>query len=469
MPIAVALTLWLALASLVPSIAMAAPKTAGMPSGQAAIRVVAQDSRIRFGQAVDLTLRVESDADITSIQTFYRPRGTRTITTYGYADFSPGREVTAHMTIPTASPTYYPPGVVFEVRYEVSDAAGNRIETEPLAIEYLDPGFDWRRLSRKNLTVIYHDRSEGSINSLLAEVSGRIPRIESTVGAEQGGVYRAVLFNSNAEARRAFPFVSQAATEGHVFAGFAYEQYGLFVLDHAGTPGVTHELTHLIFGRATNAPTAKRPAWLNEGLAVYFETGSRSATAAQLRGAIRNDTLLPLRAMNSIPGRPDQIDVFYPESGNLVGFLIERHGEGRMRALVEGMRRGALPGEAVLAAYGVTLEELENEWRRDVGARIPPPLPTATPATSAPGGVATPAGPGGGGSGAQGAATPAQVQSTPTPVAAAETPAPAGSPVIVEPATSPPPFTIWWLIAGLFIAAAVFAGIYFVRKTRQGP
>lgn len=427
-----------------------APLTGEAEAPPGAIRVVGQDSSIRFGQAVDFTLTLEGDADITSIRTYYRPLGTRTITTYGYAEFVPGRKVTARLTIPTAAPTYYPPGVVFEVRYEVADAAGNRIETDPLTVEYLDPGFTWRRLSKGNLTAIYHDRQGSTVDDLLTRLSRTVPRIESTVGASPGGEYRAVLFNSNAEARRAFPFVSQAATDGHVFSGFAYEQYGLFVLDHAGIPGVTHELTHLVFGRATNSPTAKRPAWLNEGMAVYFETGSRSATASSLVSAIRNDRLLPLRAMNSIPGRPEQIDVFYPEAGNFVGYLVERHGEERMRALVGGLRDGLLPSAAVTAAYGTSLDELEADWRRDVGAKVEPPLPSPTTPPSGQAPAAT--------------AAPSQPRPQPQPTAV---PAETATPVSAVPLASPT-FTIWWFVGGLIAAAAAFAAVYFVRRARRG-
>jgi hypothetical protein len=349
-----------------------------MPAAPSPVRLVSQTATVRFGRGIDLTARLQnSAAEITSIKSYFQPQGTRTITTYGYPGFTPGRDVTTNLTIQTSSPFYYPPGVVFEVRYEVTDASGNRYETEPATVEYLDPAFDWKRRTKDNLTVIYHDRPQATIDGLLEAVGARAPSIESTIGAGGGGgPYRAVLFNSNAEARRAFPFVSQAASDGHVFGGFAYEQYGLLVLDHAGVAGVTHELTHLIFGSATNAPTAKRPAWLNEGLAVYFETGSRATSLTQLQRAIRGDSLLSLRAMNSIPGRPEQIDVFYPQSGNFVGYLIERHGGGPMRALVASMRRGVLPAEAVPAAYGITLEGLEAAWRLDVGARaIEPAVP----------------------------------------------------------------------------------------------
>jgi hypothetical protein len=385
-----------ALAALVLALALAAVAAFGghataafaqspMPAAPSPVRLVSQSATVRFGQGIDVTARMQSSAaEITSIKSYFRPQGTRTITTYGHPEFTPGRDVTTNLTIRTSSPFYYPPGVVFEVRYEVTDASGNRFETEPATVEYLDPAFDWKRRTKDNLTAIYHDRQLASVDGLLEAVSARVPSIESTNGAGGGErLYRAVLFNSNTEARRVFPFVSQAASDGHVFAGFAYEQYGLLVLDHAGVAGVTHELTHLIFGSTTNAPTARRPAWLNEGLAVYFETGSRATSLTQLTGAIRNDSLLSLRAMNSIPGRPEQIDVFYPQSGNFVGYLIERHGAGPMRALVALIRRGVLPAEAVLAAYGVTLEELEATWRLDIGAKAIGPAVADRPLATA--------------------------------------------------------------------------------------
>ncbi|MBI4219113.1 MAG: hypothetical protein HY682_03140, partial [Chloroflexi bacterium] len=315
------------------AIGAAVQGASGSVASAESIRVLDHEHRIRFGSAIELTLEAASDgAEITSIQAFFRPQGTRTITTYSYPRFTPGKRITANFEIPTREPTYYPPGVVFEIRYVIKDAAGVEFETPPVQVEYLDPQFRWQRHSRNGLTVIYHDRSTGSIQDLGNQVAERIPRIESAIGKVPDGDYRAVLFNSGSEARAAFPFISGAAEEGHIFAGFAYADYSLFVLTSPETSSVIHELTHLIFGRATDSPTAKRPSWLNEGMAVYFESGSRNATASQLSGAIKGDRLLPLRAMNSLPGRVADINVFYPEAGNFVGYLIEIHGDDRMLA-----------------------------------------------------------------------------------------------------------------------------------------
>jgi len=375
--------------------ATAFPGTETIPtaaSDGATIRVVNHGSSIRFGERIDVTMEASSaGSPIEKIRAVYRPRGPRTIARYSYPDFNPASSVTARFTIPTAEPTFIPPGIVFEVRYEITDSDGRQFESKPFEIEYLDPEFDWKRATRAGLTVLYHDRSGREITELLEAVAARLPEMEAVTGAAPGGEYRAVLYNSNAEARRAFPTVSKAASDGHLFAGFAYEEFGMFVLDHAKVPGVTHELAHLVFGRATSYPAAKRPAWLNEGLAVYFETGSRAASRSRIGDAIRRDRLLPLRSINSIPGRPDQIQIFYPQAGDFAGYLVEVRGAERVRGLIAALDRGALPAAAVQAVYGISLDELENEWRKDIGARpielLPAPSAHAG-STAVAGGVA---------------------------------------------------------------------------------
>ncbi|MBI4306841.1 MAG: hypothetical protein HY678_11030 [Chloroflexi bacterium] len=395
----------------------------GGAAAAASIRVLDQNYRIRFGDSIELTLEAASDgAEITSVQAFFRPQGTRTITTYSYPRFTRGQQITATFEIPTREPTYYPPGVVFEVHYLIRDAAGVEFETPPLQIEYLDPQFKWQRQSRNGLTIIYHDRPASAVQTLTNQVTDRIPRIESVIGKALDGDYRAVLFNSGAEARAAFPFISATTKEGHVFAGFAYADYSLFVLTNAETSGVVHELTHLIFGRATDTPAAKRPSWLNEGLAVYFETGSRDATASTLKPAIKGDRLLTLRAMNSLPGRPADINVFYPQAGNFAGYLIEVHGDERMRWFISALRGGALPNNAALETYGRTLEELENEWRRAIGAKPLEPLPSPT-AIAAPAHVATAA------PVAAGTSVPQSEGASPVPASTAGEPSNATSPL----------------------------------------
>ena len=83
---------------------------------------------------------------------------------------------------------------------------------------------------------------------------------------------KAVILNNRREADRGLPTVSEAATRGHLYGGFAFRDYDLFVLLGLSEDGIVHEATHLMVNEAVDSPLARVPDWLNEGLATYFES-----------------------------------------------------------------------------------------------------------------------------------------------------------------------------------------------------
>jgi len=123
------------------------------------------------------------------------------------------------------------------------------------------------------------------------------------------------------------------------------------------------------------------PAWLNEGLAVYFETASSAASRGSVQTAARRGELLPLSAMNTMPGRPDDISVFYPQSGAFVGYLIERFGRTPVAGVLQRLDSGTPIADAVEQAFGTPLAQLDSAFRAWMGAPptpTPPPTPTST-------------------------------------------------------------------------------------------
>jgi hypothetical protein len=112
----------------------------------------------------------------------------------------------------------------------------------------------------------------------------------------------------------------------------------------AGT--LRHELVHAALDAA--APSLVLPAWLNEGLAEWFEAravGRRGLGAGQLaalRGAAARGAL-PSLADLSAPGLgalpPDAAALAYLTSYALVDHLARLRGEDAVRELVEGLVR----------------------------------------------------------------------------------------------------------------------------------
>ena len=144
--------------------------------------------------------------------------------------------------------------------------------------------------------------------------------------------------------------------------------------------GMVHEMTHLLLDEALDSPLARVPAWLNEGLAMYFESGSRGREAI-VSQALRSDGLLPLAYMDNIPGRPRDIRVFYAQSWSVVKHMMDAHGQERMAALLNTIKEGKRVEEAVPEAYGMSLEELEEDWKSRL-ARQPSLAPVVDPGTA---------------------------------------------------------------------------------------
>ena len=79
--------------------------------------------------------------------------------------------------------------------------------------------------------------------------------------------------------------------------------------------------------------------------------------------------LLPLRSMGNVPGRPEDVRLFYAQSWSIVTHLMDVHGEDRMSELLYAIDDGRPVEDALPAVYGMTLDELEREWQDGIGGR----------------------------------------------------------------------------------------------------
>ena len=359
-------------------VAYAAPN----PDVSEPIRAVSSSAEIDFPDELVITLEAEADAVITQITFFYR-LGRQKATIYGYPRFTPGTQVKTEFKIKTGGANFLPTGVDIEYYYVVRDAAGNAFESEHFFLEYKDPSFDWQRLQDGDLVILWHDRSRTDVERVLADVAPRVEDVKALFGLGDAGVMKAVIVNSSREARRSFPFISEAATSGHVYGGFAFGAMGVFVLRGLDPDGIVHEMTHLLLDEAIDSPLARVPSWLNEGLAMYFEVG-RTFRESALANADRDGDLLPLRGMHSQPGRPRDVGLFYAKAQSVVDYMMESYGPGAMVTLLGAINSGRDIDTAVRQAYGMSLDELDRRWSARLADQsvVPPSIDPGTSATT---------------------------------------------------------------------------------------
>jgi len=131
-----------------------------------------------------------------------------------------------------------------------------------------------------------------------------------------------------------------------------------------------HELAHVALFRATGG--VPLPRWFHEGVAESFADRVDLLRVQTLAAAIFGVGVPPLDELEqSFRGDPQEVTIAYAAARDLVNHLRYRDSNGAdLRQLFAELRNRHTFDAAVLRSYGVTLAELEVEWRTGLRGRF---------------------------------------------------------------------------------------------------
>ena len=333
------------------------------------IRVTSVSHDVDFPNGIWLELEAEADSDIIDVKVVYRI-AKHNSTVYGYPEFIPGRSVKSRFKIPTSGPSYLPSGVRIEYHYIIKDSRGGGLKSSTYGLVYLDPRYDWREDRVGFMNLLTHGIDRDKVIQIAIAANGRLEEMKSVYGLDVVHPKKGIIFNSKKEASHGFPMVSNTAREEHLYRGFAFNQFDLFALVGLDSNSMVHEMSHLLLHDAVDNPVLMIPAWLNEGLAMHFE-GNSLHRRIEVEKAVREGRLLHLRNMNLVPGRPQDVRLFYAQSWSIVTFMFDAYGSDRMTELISVMSAGAHLDDAIEKVCGVTIEQLEEAWSAKILAQTP--------------------------------------------------------------------------------------------------
>ena len=338
-------------------------ETAASSSGT--VSVIQSTHRVEFPHRFVLNLEARAPSSIESTRVHYTI-GDAPVSVYAYPTRLTHRgNLSAEFEIQTGRSSFIPQGVDVEYYYSFTDMSGRTTYSKRFSFEYLDPTYRWQRMELGDFTLIWHDIHASSVRRVVADASSRLSTVKRLFGVDEDQDFKVVIVNSRREANRSFPAVSQTSQDVSLYGGFAFPKYGSIVLSGLQGDSLIHELTHLMLHEAVDSPRAKVPAWLNEGLAMYFERGS-GYRESQVRDARRHGWLLPLRHMETVPGRPSEVRLFYSQSASVVRYLMDSHGSTRMGRLLALFDRGLDIDRALNHAYGFDVNGLERVWKAQI-------------------------------------------------------------------------------------------------------
>ncbi len=320
--------------------------------------------QISYPEQLNFYLSGSSQEKISEIRLNYSFSNSK-VWSYKYADPTSYSKNGFEVALSLTGNSYVPPGTKITYFFDLISVEGKTHTSNQNEFHYLDPSFEWQHTTWKHLTLIWHDRNKNDIESIAKKAIKSNLQLTKIISLPNTHPITGVIVNTRAEAEKAFPNISKAADREDLYGGFAFSNYDTFLVIGASLDGIIHESTHLLVKQSLN-PVTRLPAWLNEGIAMHFE--ERKTNATQILRSYPSNQIFDLRYMNSVPGKPSDVRLFYLMSQSFVAFLFTDYGDFKMKELIKRMDSGSPTEDAILATYGDSLQKLQSNWLNSLSA-----------------------------------------------------------------------------------------------------
>ena len=360
------------------------------------IHVVSQRVTADFPNSISFSVTANSSDPIEEIRAFLKPVGSD-VSTYGYLNIEPGRQVSGEYVMTTGTgPTHKPPGTVVRYSFEIRDAAGRVTRTEEEEFLYIDQSLEWKEIVDPDgvLTVYYYgDYVEQRARTVLEASKETIENMGPVLGIKPIDPIKIVAYSNYLDMSRGLPFRSQAIQQDLETQGQAFPAERVLMVLASGTTvtGIaSHEFSHILLAEAAGKGYSSVPAWLNEGLAEYANLDPTPEYDWALNYAIFTRRVKPLWYLSNFSGDPDDIIIAYGQGKSAVAYLIDRYGAEKIAELMTAFRASLSADDAFMKAYGFDQYGLDTQWRQFLGMEpLPPPeeltrqvSPTPSPTTA---------------------------------------------------------------------------------------
>jgi hypothetical protein len=347
--------------------------------------VIDDKAIIDFPQTITFQARITANSPITSVTLEYGSEQLTcgTVIAKAFPQFQPGKDVSVSWAWDMRQSGSLPPGETIWWRWRVMDSDGQETISEQKTVIWLDSVHNWQTITDGNLNLHWYSNDKSYASDLLSAASRGLERLQTDAGLTLDAPMDFYIYANTDDMKEAILY------EPSWTGGLAFPENDIVILGIStkqiewGRDSIVHELTHVVVGHLTFSCLGDVPTWLNEGLAVYSEGELDAFSQEQLDTAIREDTLVSIRSLSGgFSEVADRATLSYSQSYSVVKFLIETYGQDKMNSLLLSLRDGTTVDAALLKTYNFNnVEELEQEWRKAIGAR---PAPVTAQATALP-------------------------------------------------------------------------------------
>ncbi|MEX2426412.1 MAG: peptidase MA family metallohydrolase, partial [Thermomicrobiaceae bacterium] len=328
-----------------------------------------QSVEVDFPQQITFNLEFEAPEPVERLELRYQSAYSE-VSRAERPDFEPGTSISTSYDLDLRT-QYLPPGIDIEYRWIITLEDGQQLETDQQEFFFNDNRYDWQEFTEGDVS-IYHYAGGSQFGELAMEVTNRtIENFGEDFDVQLDEPINIVIYGSVSDFSEALPYNSP-----EWIGGFADPGYNLIVAGISPSDGtasemgrmMTHEVIHLLVDQATANPFNTAPRWLDEGLAINYQEVQEERFDDVLEQAVDEGRLIPLPALrSSFPSDPDLAIQSYAQSESVLAFMIEEYGHDAIASIMDAYQDGVSHQDAVDEAIGVTLEEIDEEWKQWLG------------------------------------------------------------------------------------------------------
>ena len=260
---------------------------------------------------------------------------------------------------------FVPSGVTLEYQWEIWAGSTTIGETTPERVTWHDTRWPWETISAEQVRLHSYGLTPAFAASIIASAQATVTDLERRYALVRSQPIDIWVYPNAEDFRGAQQQNSREAVAGASYAGFSLI---VAVIPEGDTREVgrviPHEISHQVLYQATRNPFSLPPLWFDEGLATHYQIGGTDGYPRMVAEALQEGRLFQLDSLDTaFPFTPAEATLAYAVGWSAVEFIQQHYGDGGIERLIAAFAIGDSFDAAIQGALGVSLVELDNQWR----------------------------------------------------------------------------------------------------------
>jgi hypothetical protein len=331
--------------------------------GGSAAQITPDPVNYTFGGQVVLQAQITSDISIEEVQVFLQSAGDTDV--YSGTALLQGNLILYQHDLTSQPLRAF---AMIEYWFRVIPEKGEPFLSDRFSFIYEDNRFAWQTLSNGPITIHWYEGDISFAQSILNAAAAGLDSAGKYLTLPQVQPVNFYVYASGLEMQSTLRLGGLRWIAGH-----ADPDLGVSVVSLPPGPDqqseiqrqIPHELMHLLLYQAVGPAYYTLPVWFKEGLASANESRPNPDYYVILSSAVEQDRLIPMAALCQSFPQDSTVYLAYAQSDSFIRYLYQRYGQSGLQNLLTSYAQGGGCEEASTTVLGLSLKELDQDWRRN--------------------------------------------------------------------------------------------------------